>query len=95
MSILQKSELDRINVLHKQSRLSILQIINQLRSKVSFYGIIKLFDQNDQQKIINEKLQKENDLMKEMMKEQREMMKEQRETIRWMKKDLEKLKKKK
>ena len=65
---------ERLAVLRTKKEHTILQIINQLRSKVSFYGVMKLFDQNDLQKLTNEKLQRENDMLMEMFNKQKEII---------------------
>ena len=74
-------ENDRLKIVTTKSKHTILQLINQLRSKVSFYGIMKLFDANEHQKVTNEKLQRENDLMKEMLKQQGKMIEQLKQDV--------------
>tara|TARA_B110000285_G_C14550370_1_gene348957 strand:- start:16 stop:186 length:171 start_codon:yes stop_codon:yes gene_type:complete len=42
-----------------------------LRSKVSFYGIINVYDQLEMQKLKNEKMERENEILKKAVRELR------------------------
>lgn len=61
----------RLSLLLSNSKKSIIDIINMLRSKVSFYGIIKVYDQLEMQKLKNEKMERENELLKDMVRQLR------------------------